>query len=184
MRSQWPQAMKVDGGRSFKCADSKEWRKDYTCGTISDFMTAGDSHGTIPAVPQGFVRFVKLHRHKGLRQGKAHYLYCGEDTPTATTVPDTSKWTPCCDEFVAKMEPTLRTLGGGVKIRMLHARENEPGGSVEYLKKRHPWLKLDWDDFSFAVGKRAERHEVSCRTVTAAEGAAGHALLLSHWLSR
>jgi hypothetical protein len=167
VRSQWPQAMKLDGGLSFKCADSSAWRSDSTCGTASDFMTAGDSHGTIPAVPQGFVRFVKLHSHKGMLQcqGKAHYLYCGDDT----TIPDTSKWTPLCDEFVAKMAPALRSLGGGVKFRMLHARNIEPGGSLEYLKRRlqalPAWLKLTLDDFNFAVGERAEHHEVSRRTV-------------------
>jgi len=141
------QAMKKDGGRSFKCADSKEWRTDYTCGTVSDFMAAGESHGPIPAVPKGFVRVVKLSNldSSAVTKRVPQYVYCGN----GTTAPDTSKWTPHCDEFAAKMEKA-GAHGGGEKLRKKEAVPSEKKGSVEELASRHPELELDLEDFMFA----------------------------------
>ena len=140
------QAIEKDGGCSFKCADSKEWRTDYTCGTISDFMAAGESHEQIPAVPKGFVRVVR---------SLPQYIYCGD----STTVPDTSLWTPHCDELVAKLEK--RADGGGVRIYAPQPRPSAPGASVAELKQRHPWLKLNPADFCFAYTIRQAKQRAS-----------------------
>jgi hypothetical protein len=127
--------MEKDGGCSFKCANSKAWRTDYTCGTVSDFMAGGESHGQIvPAVPKGFVRVVR---------SLPIYIYCGD----ATTVPDTSLWTPHCDEFAAKLE--RRTDGGGVRLYSLRPRPSAKGKSVAELKEQYPWLNLNPADFCF-----------------------------------
>jgi hypothetical protein len=167
------QAMEKDGGSSFKCADSSAWRKDCLCGTTSDFMTAGAKHGQIPAVPKGFVRVMKLgkinERRLNLLSGRApstsatpdgrlkaaddrwaQYIYCGD----ATTVPDTSDWTPLCVDFAAKMK--LKKVGGAQRIYSLRPQPaqitkqaSNANHSVEELLQQHPWLKLTLDDFSF-----------------------------------
>jgi hypothetical protein len=92
---------------SFKCADSSAWRHDSTCGTVSDFMTAGQTHGMIPPVPQGFVRLTTLVKIDDLsaraqfaRRATASdrnisYLYCA----VADTI--TTKWSPKSVEFAA-----------------------------------------------------------------------------------
>jgi hypothetical protein len=140
------QAMEKDGGSSFKCADSSAWRKDCLCGTTSDFMTAGAKHGQIPAVPKGFVRVVKRMRLKQDRN--VQYIYCGD----ATTVPDTSDWTPLCVDFAAKMK--LKKVGGAQRIYSLRPQPSNANHSVEELLQQHPWLKLTLDDFSFTRSLR------------------------------
>jgi hypothetical protein len=132
--------MEKDGGSSFKCQDSSAWRKDCYCGTASDFMTAGQSHGQIPAVPKGFFRFVRGNDRS------AQYAYCGD----ATTVPDTQEWTPLCEEFKAKMKP--KAAGGSQRIDRMRASSAGHGKfSVEELMQQHPRLKLTLDDFNFTV---------------------------------
>ena len=135
--------MEKDGGCSFKCADSKEWRTDYTCGTISDFMAAGESHEQIPAVPKGFVRVVRVLPPNSNAQSRSRrfprspiYIYCGDDT----TVLDTRRWTPHSDRFAAQLE--------SYSLAALH---DAKGTSLEELVKQHPWLKLNQCDFSFIV---------------------------------
>ena len=147
--------MEKDGGSSFKCQDSSAWRKDCYCGTASDFMTAGQSHGQIPAVPKGFFRFVTLRKidtpstRGQLISGNdrsAQYAYCGD----ATTVPDTQEWTPLCEEFKAKMKP--KAAGGSQRIDRMRASSAGHGKfSVEELMQQHPRLKLTLDDFNFTV---------------------------------
>jgi hypothetical protein len=151
------QAMEKDGGSRFKCADSSAWRKDCTCGTASDFMTAGEKYGygQIPAVTKGFVRLVFLTKinepsaraqYRSSKDRIANYIYCGD----ATTVPDTKHWTPHCAEFTAAMARS----GGGNK-RSLHSVRAQPNGksnSVEECLELYPLLKgagVTLDDFSF-----------------------------------
>ena len=152
------QAMEMDGGISFKCADSSAWRKDCTCGTASDFMTAGEKYGygQIPAVTKGFVRLVFLTKinepsaraqYRSSKDRNAKYIYCSD----ATTVPDTKYWTPHCAEFTAAMARS----GGGNK-RSLHSVRAQPNGkgrnSVEECLELYPLLKgagVTLDDFSF-----------------------------------
>jgi hypothetical protein len=151
------QAMEMDGGISFKCADSSAWRKDCTCGTASDFMTAGQSHGKIPAVPKGFVRFVKLikinkPKNTDREYRNVNYLYCGD--ADAVTVPDTMDWTPLCVEFTAKVAST-GTKGGAQRIYALRPSPSCKVLTVEKFLQQHPRLTLTLDDFSFTQSVRA-----------------------------
>lgn len=156
--------MAKDGGCSFKCADSSAWRQDWQCGNSSDFMATGERHGQIPTVPKGFVRFVKLQminnpvkRKRSWRQRKetsgadrfVTYLYCGD----ASTVADTTGWTPHCEAFAAarqRARGTSRSLQRGRRGNPCHVN------SVEGCLERYPLLKeagVTLNDFSFSRWK-------------------------------
>jgi len=149
------QAKQKGGGRSFMCAQSSAWRKDFKCSeSSSDFMTAGEHFGVaIPAVPKGFVRWVQLRRinepseRRALKVDRSvYYTYCGD----GGTVPDTAGWEPLGEQMAAAMADKL----GLQRIYSLRPREYTNNLSVEKLLKQNPVLVsagVTLDNFSFTT---------------------------------
>jgi hypothetical protein len=151
------QAMLEDGGYSFKCVQSSAWRKDSECYEgPSDFMTAGERYGLIPAVPKGFVRWVQLSNinapsaRKHAADRKVHYIYCGD----ANVVPDTAGWEP----FDGKLAAAMKDKQGSQRISSLRPRTQAGHMSVERWLREYPLLKsagVTLDDFSFTIARRS-----------------------------
>ena len=147
------QAKQKNDGRSFMCAQSRAWRKDFKCSeSPSDFMTAGEHFGVaIPAVPKGFVRWVQLRsinepseRGAMKKDRSVYYIYCGD----GVTVPDTAGWEPLGEQMAAAMADKR----GSQRIYSLHPREYTNNLSMEKLLKQNPVLVsagVTLDDFSF-----------------------------------
>jgi hypothetical protein len=162
------QAKKKIGGRSFMCAESSAWRKDSKCSeSASDFMTAGERFGeVIPAVPNGFVRWVQLssinepNKRKHVKTDRTvYYIYCGE----GDTVPDTRGWEP----FGAQLAAAMADRRGS---QLIHSLRHPKLLSVKSILKENPVLVSEGvtlDDFSFSRAKSTSTATVAPSQVVA-----------------
>jgi len=119
-------------------------------------MTAGEQvEGAIPAVPEGFVRWVQLRSinepstRKGLksRDRDVFYIYCGD----RVTVPDTAGWEPFGEQMWQAMDGKL----GSQRIFSLRTAASDLSRlSVERVLEEYPVLVsagVKLDNFSFIL---------------------------------
>jgi hypothetical protein len=167
------QAKEKDGGTSFTCAESKPWRKDFKCfESPSDFMTTGEHHGRISAIPKGFVRVVHLRKIDELDARKlltttdrdVYYFYCGD----ADGAPDTAGWQPFGEQMAAALEKD------GRRLRILGSPLTNQKNSVFECLKQYPVLGdigVTLEDFCFSK-TRSETHPNETLDVSETHGVA------------